>query len=501
MAQSVSLSHWRIPALLVLAVFALRAAEFTYPLSGLDEQFYLYVGGKMSDGLLPYVDIWDRKPIVLFLIYQFASLFGELRTDIVAYHVLAALFVAVTTLALYRIVRMIAAVQTALLAALAYPIWLHLPGGAGGQAPVFFNMPMVLAAWIMVQALSREGLSYRTLAGRGAAMMLLVGCAMQIKYTAVFEGVYFGLFLLWLSLRQVGVRKTIPLAVLWVGAALIPTILAALYYWRLGHIDAFLFANFTSIAGREEPGGAVLLKRLALIGAIIAPLLIMAAPGLRRTIYRLGAAPPDREIFLFGWLVSAVAAVLIFRTYYPHYSLTILPAACAAIGLTGRMGRRFLTVAATSLVLAAVGGQVARAHYRSDKGGWATLDGLTAAIGDTRNCPFFYDYPPILYQAGHYCAPTRYIFPSHLNLAVEGHSVGISPAAETRRILTRNPEVIVTRETPFAGGNAVTWKILEQGLEARYQPVATIDQGKRDYVVYRLRSGFEPQPNEMVPGS
>jgi hypothetical protein len=56
--------------LLVYTLLALMLRAFTFgsPTIQIDEQFYLLVGDRMLHGALPFVDIWDRKPIGLFLI-------------------------------------------------------------------------------------------------------------------------------------------------------------------------------------------------------------------------------------------------------------------------------------------------------------------------------------------------------------------------------------------------------------------------------------------------
>ena len=56
-------------ALLFLAAFLLRMPHFGDPLYQIDEQFYLLVGDRMLHGAIPFVDIWDRKPIGLFLLF------------------------------------------------------------------------------------------------------------------------------------------------------------------------------------------------------------------------------------------------------------------------------------------------------------------------------------------------------------------------------------------------------------------------------------------------
>ena len=57
-------------------VIAARAQTFGNPVIGYDEQVYLLVGDRMIHGAIPFVDIFDRKPIGLFLIYGAIRLLG-----------------------------------------------------------------------------------------------------------------------------------------------------------------------------------------------------------------------------------------------------------------------------------------------------------------------------------------------------------------------------------------------------------------------------------------
>ena len=49
---------------------AFRLILFGNPVVHVDEQFYLLVADRWNHGALPFVDIWDRKPIGLFLLYR-----------------------------------------------------------------------------------------------------------------------------------------------------------------------------------------------------------------------------------------------------------------------------------------------------------------------------------------------------------------------------------------------------------------------------------------------
>ncbi|MDU7524613.1 MAG: hypothetical protein E7K72_25125, partial [Roseomonas mucosa] len=81
-------------AILLLFAFAIRAPVFGNPVVGVDETFYLLVGDRMLQGALPFVDLWDRKPVGLFLIYAAIRLLGG--EGVYQYQVVATLFAAAT---------------------------------------------------------------------------------------------------------------------------------------------------------------------------------------------------------------------------------------------------------------------------------------------------------------------------------------------------------------------------------------------------------------------
>ncbi|WP_292923223.1 hypothetical protein [Novosphingobium sp. SCN 63-17] len=74
----------------------LRGATLGYPIIHADEQFYLLVGDRMLHGAVPFVDIWDRKPIGLFLLYGAIRLLGG--DGILQYQLVALACVAGTSL-------------------------------------------------------------------------------------------------------------------------------------------------------------------------------------------------------------------------------------------------------------------------------------------------------------------------------------------------------------------------------------------------------------------
>ena len=77
-------------AALLLTALITRAVWFGDPVAGFDEQIYSFIGWRITQGDLPYVDLWDRKPFGLFLIFTAAhAAFGP---EAIAYQIVAFLF-------------------------------------------------------------------------------------------------------------------------------------------------------------------------------------------------------------------------------------------------------------------------------------------------------------------------------------------------------------------------------------------------------------------------
>uniref|UniRef100_UPI00195482AF hypothetical protein n=1 Tax=Enterobacter hormaechei TaxID=158836 RepID=UPI00195482AF len=90
-----------------------------------------------------------------------------------------------------RIARNLSGPHGAAAAGVVYFLYLGVFGGEGGQSPVFYNFFVALAAWTMIGVVRRANFGAFGFGG-GLVAMLLIGVAMQVKYTALFEGLFFG---------------------------------------------------------------------------------------------------------------------------------------------------------------------------------------------------------------------------------------------------------------------------------------------------------------------
>ena len=139
----------QLAALLILAVaVATRIVAWWNPVPHVDDQFYLLAGQELIDGHWPYVDVWDRKPLGLFLIYAAIAWIGG--GSMVALNFIATAFAAATAWVVRAIGLRFASPAGATLGALAYLFTIPLVGGQTGQSPVFYNLLMAGAGWLLI---------------------------------------------------------------------------------------------------------------------------------------------------------------------------------------------------------------------------------------------------------------------------------------------------------------------------------------------------------------
>lgn len=483
--RSLRETGWAL-SLLALIALALRAYTFDNPVIGYDEQFYLLVGDRMLHGAVPYVDIFDRKPIGLFLIYAGARLFGG--DGFLAYKLVAAGFVALTAAGVFHIARRRAGMFGAGCAAILFIAWHNFMGGEGGQSPVFYNLFMAGAALCVLAAIDRPARA-RPL---GMAAMLATGVAIQIKYSVLFEGIYFGCALLWLAAR--GGEKPGAIAVsaaLWIGAALAPTLLALGVYAAMGQAEAFIFANFLSVLAQGRNPMMVQLRDLAEIVAILSPLFILLAVALRGR--ERGVARGDGATwFVIGWLIASAVGILAFwRFNHPHYALPLLlPLTILLAPLFDRMRRRSAWVPVGLVALVLLASQLVLMANDQRKGGAREAAQLARAARAESGCIYVYAGYPALYMLTGSCLPSRWAFPGTLNMRDEQHpaAIGTDPAGEVRQILARRVPVIVDEYPHTTYGNPATRAVLDRALAADYVLTACPATGAgRAQLVYRRK--------------
>lgn len=447
-------------AVLVLLALVLRWSSFGDPDLMADETFYQTVGIAMHHGALPYVDVWDRKPLGLFLIYWAIT---GISAAPLTYQLAAAACAAATALVIARIAQRWTGPQGALLAGAIYLVWLTPLFGFGGQSPVFYNLLVASAALLVLRARPRLERGGGSMAANMA--MALAGCAITVKTSVVFEGAFFGLALVAASLRSnEPLAWILARAARWALLGALPTLLIALWYAAVGHWPEWWHAMVTANLAK---GGdwATSSLRLVLLWRLIMPVVLAAAAG-------LALLPRADRGFPAGWLLAALVGMAAIPNFYPHYALPLLAVLCVCIAPL--LGRGWLGIV-VAVVLAGLSlraetpfrpGQAARSAR--------TFAEMTAAIRahDGGRGLLVYAGPAQLYPMTGNPMPTPLAFETHLSQITERNVSHLDTVAEMRRVLAKKPGAVVL-PVEVRNGPVIpeTWAMVNGYVQANCRPV------------------------------
>jgi hypothetical protein len=469
-----ALPRWSI---LLFAAICVRALTFGNPVVHVDEEFYFVTAQRMLEGAIPYVDVWDRKPIGLFLIYVPPAMFG-VPLGIWVYQMMALASVVGTALLIARLAERAGWGRGALFSALLYIFMLGFGDGQGGQAPVFYNL-IVAAAILLVVPHPDDASRERSRTNRALLAMALIGAAMQVKYSVVFEGAFLGLWLVWREWKLgTAMPQLLRRGILFAAAAWLPTLIAWTAFAAIGHGDAWFYANFGSILARQSDSAVVLLRAFLKVALILAPLLIVSGLS-RRVPVTDESEHPVRALF-FGWLIASVVGLIVFGTWFNHYALPVMvPATLCCAGFLGGtpIGRKY--VLPGMLLVALGGGEFTAWSAMQVRGNARQLGELAEGIGRGPGCLYLYSGDTIVYSYTDRCLVTTRVFPSHLSRARENGAVGIDQITEERRIFAARPEVVAMLHAPYQGERIEVRQVvlaalrrLEYRLSGRY-PLGT----------------------------
>jgi hypothetical protein len=471
-----------VPLLIfVLVALAMRAPWFGDPVADFDEQIYSLIGWRMTHGDLPFVEVWDRKPFGLFAIFAAAhALFGP---GPLAYQIVGCLAALAGAGLVYALARELVDRVSATVAGSLYLILMAAYGSYSGQSEIF-HVPLMLAMLWLVRDPARSDAARRAMLA-----MLLGGVALQIKYTVLPQCLFLGVYALYGEWRGgARVPRLARRAAIFAALGLLPTLLVALFYLGAGHFSEFWFANFVSFFERmPAPGGRL---RPDLFAAL-SPLALVLGLGL----YAAARLNPPREWRTYrlycGWTLSVVATVMLPETIYLYYYAALAPAAALlALPFIDRTGPAKFAPAALLLAgtvyMLDLPGDFARSH--AERRAEAQLSSAIAPyVGAHGDCLYVFDGPAELYRSTGTCLPTRFVYPDHLNNALEAHSLDVDQPAEIARILGTRPGVIVTANHPMTVQRKVNLALIRQATQADYRPLITVSLHDREVTAWVRR--------------
>ncbi len=446
---------------LLIAAFVLRGGLFGNAITGLDEQFYLLVGGRMWSGDLPYVDIWDRKPLGLFVLFAgIAVLPGD---GVLAAQIVATLFAAATAFGVTKLARRSCSWVPSTMAGIFYIAALNELWDGTTQASVFYNLFVGAAALLTLRARTSPLERFHA----AVAATLLLGLAIQIKTNAAFQAAFFGSVLacaLWRADQRSAPVRILLLVLVGSG----PTLGAIGLYLYLGEFSSWWQANVLSVLAKGRPTDQFATLTFVETEVLFAPVLILMLVGLHRRTVRFTKFDSDVRFFC-GWMMLAFVDFIAIGGYFPHYAAPLLLACCPLIASAfaiKRWGAWIFTLALAWPLAHAV--YVNRWMTEREQEITAKVLGALPEDVSTR-CLFMYEGPPIYYHLSKACFVTRFVFTAHLGSQREAPSLGVDPADELRAALERRPGTVITvARSRWSDRNPSQERVLMQELRSNY---------------------------------
>ncbi|WP_083901948.1 ArnT family glycosyltransferase [Leptospira vanthielii] len=209
--------------------FFLRYPSFGYTAIDWDEITYSLIGEGWLQGKLPYRDLWDIKPIGIYIIY--AIIHGFLGFSIFAIRVSTLIVVVCSAYVIWLILRK-SNRSFALGAGLGFLIlFSYFLNGLSGNTELFYLCLEVIGVWFLFYGKKK----YRFLSP------LVLGFAFIIKYNTAFDILGFYLLHLYLHRKHIFKNpKSFVGYVLFYAITMLPFFISTIWIFGVGLGDSFL---------------------------------------------------------------------------------------------------------------------------------------------------------------------------------------------------------------------------------------------------------------------
>lgn len=322
-------------AFLLLTLF-LRLKCFNYRMLDWDESLYFIWAKGLFNGILPYSEAMDNKPIGIGLIYAASFLIFGSKT-MFSVKMLALFFVSGSTYFLYKIGRILHPENalTGILAGVFYCIYSCFNFGVSENTEIFFIFFVILAFYLLfknIQNLSKLNLKYYTVF---FFLALCLGLAFLIKYVVIFDVISLLIILTISILLQpsIGGRKKIRIilklfSIILLGLTL-PLLFVMLVYFFKNQMYLLKDANIFTVKYASSIGLSLntmhkaLTLHLRYYNFLLYSLFFLVFIKHLDTKFRINI------FYLLIWFLIILLELLFMLTHcWDHYYIQILPPLC-----------------------------------------------------------------------------------------------------------------------------------------------------------------------------
>ncbi len=309
--------------LVIIFTVLIRLPYLNVPLER-DEGGYAYIAWRMEQGELPYKDVYDNKPPLIYFIYLLIfKIFGY---SVKAIHSFLLLWVLAEVLLIYKFSQKIFQKNSiALLAAAIFAVITSEPGVFGGTAntEIFMLLPLIGSYVFLLLAEEEQNPRWLFLCGA------LNGIAFMIKPVAFYNFAGAVIYLSFVTFKKHDLNnlgKKYFYSV--IGFIVIP-ILILVYFWWRDAARELIYWVFSYNLDYMSVGGSIWSKEALSsfwrrFSFILTGDILFWAFGLYAFVLLL-RKNVEVAVLLMTWLVMSFFGVASGKRFFPHYFIQILP--------------------------------------------------------------------------------------------------------------------------------------------------------------------------------
>ena len=294
-----------------------------------DEGIYQVLGMAIRNGRLLYMDIWDNKPPLLYMLY---SLFNS---DQFTLRLVSLVFGVLSLIAFFALSRKLfeekEGNKIAIFSTIIFGLLFALPIVEGNIANSenFMLLPIILSGFLIFTAKEKMAKNILILSG------FLLGVAFLFKIVGIFDFAAFFSFLFILNLpKKISNFKNIVYAQIYfllpfVLGFLLPIAASSLFFLFHGFsvFKYFLQATFVQNVGYVGYGNKFIIPQGLLISKLLLLSLFLLFILAKRNIFS------KTTLFVLTWFAFSLFNAFFSGRPYTHYVLVLIPSFSLLIGL------------------------------------------------------------------------------------------------------------------------------------------------------------------------
>jgi hypothetical protein len=175
--------HWSL--ILSIAACVIIGIAAIYPLNpnimkfaGQDSGVFLYTGTKILNGEVPYIDVWDHKPPLIYFVDALSLLLTP--SSLVGIFIIQVIFQIASNILLYFLLRKYIPIPLTLLIICAFSIYC-LEFSGGGNLTGFYALPFQMLMLLLLSRLSKNN----SIASIGFLTGFSFICALMFRQTSI----------------------------------------------------------------------------------------------------------------------------------------------------------------------------------------------------------------------------------------------------------------------------------------------------------------------------